>query len=98
MKKLVAVALLLALFAPVAAAQTAASFTGKWEGTFTRQRPDGAEDKKRRRVQPDAEGRGARRHRGPGRTAVADCERRRQSRARPRSRCSSLTGRCSSSR
>ena len=45
MKKLVAVALLLALFVPAVAAQTADSFTGKWEGTFTRQRPDGTEDK-----------------------------------------------------
>lgn len=45
MKKLVAVALLLAIFVPATAAQTAASFTGKWEGTFTRQRPDGTEQK-----------------------------------------------------
>jgi hypothetical protein len=28
---------------PAVAAQTAASFTGKWEGTFTLQRPDGTE-------------------------------------------------------
>ena len=44
MKKLVAFALVLAALAPAVAAQTAASFTGKWEGTFTRQRPDGTED------------------------------------------------------
>ena len=44
MKKLIAVALVLAALAPAVAAQTAASFTGKWEGTFTRQRPDGTED------------------------------------------------------
>ena len=44
MKKLIAVALILAALAPAVAAQTAASFTGKWEGTFTRQRPDGTED------------------------------------------------------
>jgi hypothetical protein len=45
MKKLIAFALVLAALAPAVAAQTAASFTGKWEGTFTRQRPDGTEDK-----------------------------------------------------
>ena len=44
MKKLIAFALVLAALAPAVAAQTAASFTGKWEGTFTRQRPDGTED------------------------------------------------------
>jgi hypothetical protein len=43
MKKLLAVALVLAAFAPTLAAQTTASFTGKWEGTFTRQRDDGTE-------------------------------------------------------
>ena len=45
MKTLAAFALVLAVFAPPVAAQTAASFTGKWEGTFTRERPDGTEDK-----------------------------------------------------
>ena len=45
MKRLVAFAFVLAFLAPAAAAQTTASFTGKWEGTFTRQRPDGTEDK-----------------------------------------------------
>jgi hypothetical protein len=44
MKRLFAFALVLAVFAPAIAAQTAASFTGKWEGTFTRQRPDGTEN------------------------------------------------------
>jgi hypothetical protein len=43
-KTLVAFALVLTAFAPVAA-QTAASFTGKWEGTFTRVRQDGTESK-----------------------------------------------------
>ena len=43
MKRLLAFALVLAALAPVAAAQTSASFTGKWEGTFTMQRPDGTE-------------------------------------------------------
>jgi hypothetical protein len=43
MKKLLALALILAALAPVVAAQTTASFTGKWEGTFTMQRPDGTE-------------------------------------------------------
>jgi hypothetical protein len=43
MKKLAAFALLLALCVPALAAQTATSFTGKWEGTFTLQRPDGTE-------------------------------------------------------
>jgi hypothetical protein len=44
MKTLIAFALVLTL-APAVSAQTSASFTGKWEGTFTRQRPDGTEDK-----------------------------------------------------
>jgi hypothetical protein len=44
MKTLIAFALVAAL-APAVSAQTAASFTGKWEGTFIRQRPDGTEDK-----------------------------------------------------
>ena len=45
MKRLIALALVsvLAAFATVAAAQTATSFTGKWQGTFTMQRPDGTE-------------------------------------------------------
>jgi hypothetical protein len=43
MKRLLAFALVLAAFAPAVAAQTAASFTGKWEGTFVRQRPDGTD-------------------------------------------------------
>ena len=41
-KTLAVFALVLAALAPVAA-QTAASFTGKWEGTFKLQRPDGTE-------------------------------------------------------
>jgi hypothetical protein len=45
MKKFLALALVLATLAPAVAAQTTASFTGKWEGTFVRQRPDGTEDK-----------------------------------------------------
>lgn len=36
-------ALVLVTCVPALAAQTAASFTGKWEGTFTMQRPDGTE-------------------------------------------------------
>jgi hypothetical protein len=43
MKRLIALALVLAVFAPALAAQTAASFTGKWEGTLKMQRPDGTE-------------------------------------------------------
>ena len=43
MKRLFALALVLATLVPAVAAQTAASFTGKWEGTFTRQAPDGTE-------------------------------------------------------
>ena len=43
-KTLAVFALFLIALAPVAA-QTAASFTGKWEGTFTRQRSDGTESK-----------------------------------------------------
>ena len=42
MKKLIAFAVVLAIVAPVAA-QTSATFTGKWEGTFRMQRPDGTE-------------------------------------------------------
>ena len=44
MKTLAAFALVLAALAPTVAAQAPASFNGKWEGTFTRQRPDGTED------------------------------------------------------
>jgi hypothetical protein len=36
-------ALVLSALAPAAAGQTSASFTGRWEGTFTMQRPDGTE-------------------------------------------------------
>jgi hypothetical protein len=43
MKKLVALAVVLVAFVPALAAQTANTFTGKWEGTFTMQRPDGTE-------------------------------------------------------
>lgn len=43
MKNLVAIALVLAAFVPALAAQSATSFTGKWEGTFKMQRPDGTE-------------------------------------------------------
>jgi hypothetical protein len=43
MKKLLALALVVAALAPTVAAQTTASFTGKWEGTFTMQRPDGSD-------------------------------------------------------
>jgi hypothetical protein len=40
---LVVVALVLVGFAPGLTAQGASSFTGKWEGTFKMQRPDGTE-------------------------------------------------------
>lgn len=43
MKKLLAFALVLAAFAPAVTAQTAAGFTGKWEGTFTMQATDGTD-------------------------------------------------------
>ena len=43
MKTLVALALALSALAPGAAAQATDSFTGKWEGTFKLQRPDGTE-------------------------------------------------------
>ena len=42
MKKFAVVALVLAVFVPVLAAQ-APSFTGKWEGTITMPGPDGAD-------------------------------------------------------
>ena len=41
MKTLVAFALALTALAPAVTAQSTDSFTGKWEGTFTRQLPDG---------------------------------------------------------
>jgi hypothetical protein len=44
MRQLLAFALVLAALAPVIEAQTSPSFSGTWEGTFTRQRPDGTED------------------------------------------------------
>jgi hypothetical protein len=50
MKNLVALAVVLVAFAPALAAQTASSFTGKWEGTFTQQRPDGTEGNARNMV------------------------------------------------
>jgi len=43
MKRLLALALVLAAAAPAVAAQPTASFTGKWEGTFTMEAPDGTE-------------------------------------------------------
>jgi hypothetical protein len=43
MKKLVGVAIVLFALVPALAAQTAATFTGKWEGTFKMQRSDGTE-------------------------------------------------------
>ena len=47
MKKLIAFVMLLAALAPAASAQTTAPFTGKWEGTFKMQRPDGTEGEPR---------------------------------------------------
>ena len=44
MKKLITLALVLVALATSVAAQTAGSFTGKWEGTFVLQRPDGTTD------------------------------------------------------
>ena len=66
MKKLAALALVLLALAPAVAAQTAASFTGKWEGTFTRVAPGRNREYAAGRVQPDTEGQRAHRHRGPG--------------------------------
>lgn len=42
MKTLAALAFVVAAFAPVLAAQSTASFTGKWEGTLTLIGPDGS--------------------------------------------------------
>jgi hypothetical protein len=42
-KNLIAIALVLVAFVPTFAGQSATSFTGKWEGTFKMQRPDGTE-------------------------------------------------------
>lgn len=47
MNRLLAFALVLAALAPAVVAQTSASFTGKWEGTFKMQRPDGTEGEPR---------------------------------------------------
>jgi hypothetical protein len=43
MKRFLALALVLTAFAPALAAQAPPNFSGKWEGTFTIQRPDGTE-------------------------------------------------------
>lgn len=43
MKRLLAIALVLTAFAPPLAAQAPPTFSGKWEGTFKMQRPDGTE-------------------------------------------------------
>lgn len=43
MKKLVALAIVLFSLGPAVAAQTGSAFTGKWEGNFRMQRPDGTE-------------------------------------------------------
>lgn len=43
MRKLLAVGLVLAGLAPALAAQASSDFSGKWEGTFKMQRPDGTE-------------------------------------------------------
>jgi hypothetical protein len=43
MKRLMVVALVLGALVASVAAQTAGSFTGKWEGTFVRERQDGTQ-------------------------------------------------------
>jgi hypothetical protein len=43
MKRLIAIALVLAALVPAVSAQTSTAFTGKWEGTFKMQRSDGTE-------------------------------------------------------
>ena len=43
MHTLVTLVLTLAVLAPAVAAQTSSTFTGRWEGTFKLQRPDGTE-------------------------------------------------------
>lgn len=42
-RHLIAIVLTFFALVPALAAQSTASFTGKWEGTFTMQRPDGTE-------------------------------------------------------
>ena len=42
-RALLAIVVALVAFVPSAAAQRSAGFTGKWEGTFKMQRPDGTE-------------------------------------------------------
>ena len=43
LQKLAIVVLAVAALAPAVAAQSSFTFTGRWEGTFTMQRPDGTE-------------------------------------------------------
>ena len=43
MRNLVVIAIVLFALAPAVDAQTATAFSGKWEGTFKMQRPDGTE-------------------------------------------------------
>lgn len=47
MQRLLVVVLAMAVIAPAVAAQSSSSFTGRWEGTFTMQRPDGTEGEPR---------------------------------------------------
>ena len=44
MKKLLAIAVVLAALVPAVSAQTSAAFTGRWEGTFKMQRQEGEGD------------------------------------------------------
>ena len=98
MKKLVAVAIVLLALAPAAAAQTAAGFTGKWEGEFKMQRSDGTEgDPRPVAFDLTQEGKALTGTAGPP-DSSGRSKRALSTPARPRSRYSSPTARCSSSR
>ena len=99
MQRLVVVVLALAVLAPAVAAQSSSSFTGKWEGTFKMQRPDGTEKDPRPVVfELTQKGNSLTGTAGPGgqqwkleKGAVADGKPHVRSTAARRARCSSST-------
>ncbi len=97
MKRLTAFVLVLAAIAPAVAAQTA-SFTGKWEGTFKMQRPDGTEGDPRPVVfDLTQKGKALTGTAGPAEQQWA-IEKGAVTAGKATFECSSPTGRCSSSR
>jgi hypothetical protein len=97
MKKLVGVAIVLLALAPALAAQTVATFAGNWDGTFKMQRDDGTEgDPKPVVFNLTQKGKVLTGTAGPP-DRQWTVERAPSMPARPRSRSSSPTARCSSS-